>query len=132
LLILYQVSQPPRRAIANSAMPCNLYPNRLELLFQCRLKLFAFASLNNKNTTNNVPIIPTASPIAKYSTKPNSAILKTTRKLVLSCMMNSYFPTVIANWLTAAFRYKATTPKPISDICSIECVLCPKPTFARD
>jgi hypothetical protein len=30
------------------------------------------------------------------------------RKFVISCILNSSFPTVIANWLTAAFRYRAT------------------------
>jgi hypothetical protein len=47
-------------------------------------------------------------------------------------MWNFAFAVVIANWLTAAFRYRATHTKPISDIWSIEYVLCPKPTFTID
>ena len=33
----------------------------------------------------------------------------------------SFFQMVIANWLTAAFRYRVQYEKPISDMCSIEC-----------
>jgi hypothetical protein len=73
-----------------------------------------------KDTTINVPIISSVSPIAKYSTKPNSAILKTISKFVISWMVNSSFQTaIIANWLAAAaaFRYREQQhPIPISDI----------------
>jgi hypothetical protein len=70
-----------------------------------------------------VPIIPSASPISKYSTKPNSAILKITSKFVISCMVNSYFPTVIANWLAAAFRYRATPKTHILHMQHRMCVM---------
>src|SRR5215218_5518914 len=60
--------------------------------------------------------------MSKYSTKPNCSILKITSKFVISCMVNSYFPTIIGTDLRQHPDIERHR-KPISNIYNIECVI---------
>ena len=69
---------------------------------------------------NITVFVHTVITVTKYVNQGKFRHLKISSKFVISCLVTGSFPIVIANLLTAAFRYREQHGKPISDMRSIE------------